>query len=39
MKFTQIDPDDEALIEAARCIIRKNYDSPRHVVGAAVRAA
>lgn len=39
MKYFPIDEEDQQLIEAAQAVIRKNYDSPRHVVGAAVRTA
>ena len=32
-----LDRDDRALIEAARAVLRKRFDAPRHVVSAAVR--
>jgi cytidine deaminase len=39
MKYTPLDAADRELIDAAADVIRRNYTPPRHVVGAAVRAA
>ena len=37
--FTPLDPQDLELIEAAADVIRRNYDTDRHSVGAALRGA
>jgi len=38
MEFLRIDSEDRELIEAARDVLRRNYDPVKHTVGAAVRS-